>query len=155
LPTAEAHVDSEARVTAEHAGAFSPMMEIRAEYSQPAAVQGVGAAGDTTVPSGEAALPAGAGASPEAVQGHLVGEDRAPGLAASHLGSPVAQGAAGMRSADSPVGEEDGKYQLQEEKQNFAIKEHPELLHGAGITETQQLEKVFVPNVVPIRHPHS
>ncbi|NWJ01536.1 ZN839 protein, partial [Crypturellus undulatus] len=145
-----------ARISAEHPGTFSPMMEISVEYSQPAAVQGAGAAGDTAVPSDEAALPVGAGASPEPVQGHLGGEDTAHALAASHIGSSAAQSAVGMQSTDLPVGEENGKYQqLQEEKQNFGIKEHPELLHGASITEIQQLEKVFATNVVPIRHPHS
>ncbi|NXA46223.1 ZN839 protein, partial [Nothocercus julius] len=143
-----------ARISAEHPGTFSPMMEISVEYSQPVAVQG--AARDTPVPSSKAVLPAGAGASPALVQAHLVGEDTARGLAASCHGSSIAQSAVGMQSTNSPAGEEHGKYQqLQEEKQNFAIKEHPELLHSAGSTEMQQLEKVFATNAVPIRHPHS
>ncbi|NXA39400.1 ZN839 protein, partial [Eudromia elegans] len=145
-----------ARIRAEHPGTFSQMMVISEEYSQPVAVQGAGAAGDTPVLRSEAALPVEAGGSPELVQTHLVGEVTAHRLAASHLGSSVAQSAVGTQHADSPLGEESGQYQqLREENQNFAIKEHPELLHGAGLTEMQQLEKVFSTNVVPISHPHS
>ncbi|KAM8807973.1 zinc finger protein 839 [Eudromia elegans] len=159
LLTAEEHnslVDSEARIRAEHPGTFSQMMVISEEYSQPVAVQGAGAAGDTPVLRSEAALPVEAGGSPELVQTHLVGEVTAHRLAASHLGSSVAQSAVGTQHADSPLGEESGQYQqLREENQNFAIKEHHELLHGAGLTEMQQLEKVFSTNVVPISHPHS
>ncbi|NXN32387.1 ZN839 protein, partial [Nycticryphes semicollaris] len=66
----------------------------------------------------------------------------------------------GKLSTDLPTSEENGrdqKYQeVQEENPDFVVKEHPEQLHNAGMTdEMRELEKVFSTNIVPINYPHS
>nr|XP_013796224.1 PREDICTED: zinc finger protein 839 isoform X3 [Apteryx mantelli mantelli] len=163
LPIAEEHnslVDSEVRISAEHSGIFSQTMKISMEFSQPVNIQGPDIAGDTPLLNSEAVLPVEADDSPELVQAHFVRGNPAGGLSAPKLCSSVSENAMGSQSTNLPMSEENdhsGKYQkLQEENQNFAIKEHSEQLHDAGIAdEMQQLEKVFSTNVVPINHPHS
>ncbi|XP_025967111.2 zinc finger protein 839 isoform X2 [Dromaius novaehollandiae] len=163
LRTAEEHnslVDSEVRINAEHSGTFSQTVKISMEYSQPVNIQGPDIAGDTSLLNSEAVLPVRADGSPELVQAHFVRENTAGGLSAPKLCNSVSENAMGSQSTNLSMSEEsvhNGKYQkLQEENQNFAIKEHSEQLHDAGITEEmQQLEKVFSTNVVPINHPHS
>ncbi|XP_068803177.1 zinc finger protein 839 isoform X2 [Struthio camelus] len=163
LSTAKEHnslVDSEVRINAENSGTFSQTVKISMEYSQPVNIQGPDTADDTSVLSSEAVLPVEADVSPELVQAHFVRENTAGGLSAPELCNSMSENAMGSQSTDLSMGEENGhngKYQkLQEENQNFAIKEHSEQLHDAGITdEMQQLEKVFSTNVVPINHPHS
>ncbi|NWX82941.1 ZN839 protein, partial [Nothoprocta pentlandii] len=146
-------------VREEPPGTFARMLAASEERSQPLGVQGAGAAGIMSVLSGEAAPPTQAPGSPGAAQAHLASEDHeslARGLAAPHHGSSAARDAVGTQSAGAPGGEENSRYQqLQEENHNLAIKEQPEPLHGAGITEMQQLEKVFATNVVPISQAHS
>ncbi|NXA24307.1 ZN839 protein, partial [Ibidorhyncha struthersii] len=82
------------------------------------------------------------------------------GLSAPELCNSVLENAVGSQSTNLATNEENGhnqKYQkVQEENCNFAVKEHSEQLHNAGITdEMQELEKVFSANVVPINYAHS
>ncbi|NXJ05846.1 ZN839 protein, partial [Odontophorus gujanensis] len=71
--------------------------------------------------------------------------------------SPVSEHAACIQSTNLSVSEENGLSQkchtLQEEKQNFAMKGQSEQLHGAGVTETQEMEKAFSTHV-PVNYPH-
>ncbi|XP_062433393.1 zinc finger protein 839 isoform X2 [Rhea pennata] len=163
LPTAEEHnslVDSEVRINAEHSGTFSQTMKISMAYSQPVNIQGPDIAGDTSLLNSEAVLPVEADGSLELVQAHHFVRTNTSGLSAPELCSSVSENAMSSQSTSLSMIEENGhngKYQkLQDKNQNFAIKEHSEQLHDAGITdEMQQLEKVFSTNVVPINHPHS
>ncbi|XP_071413587.1 zinc finger protein 839 isoform X2 [Pithys albifrons albifrons] len=162
LPTAEEHnslAASGVSINAEHSGTFSQTVAMRIEYSQPVNIQGPGVRGDTAVVHTEVVLPAGAEGSPELVQAHFVNVNAAGGLAAPELCNSVSEHTVGSQSTDLPMGQENGhsqKYQeLQEENSNFAIKEHSEQLHNAGMTdEMQELEKVFSSNVVPINYLH-
>ncbi|KAM6444887.1 zinc finger protein 839 [Rhynochetos jubatus] len=160
LPTAEEHnslVDSGVRIDAENSGTFS--QTVRIEYSQPADIQGPDLAGDAALLHAEVVLPAEADGSPALVGAHFVSENAAGGLAAPDLGSSASENAFGSQSTKLPTGEENGldpKYQkLQDENHSFAIKEHSEPLHNAGMTdEMQELEKVFSTNIVPMNYPH-
>ncbi|NXJ65862.1 ZN839 protein, partial [Rostratula benghalensis] len=72
----------------------------------------------------------------------------------------VSENAGDTQSTDLLTSEEndrDQKYQkAQEETPDFVVKEHPEQLHNADITdEMRELEKVFSTNIVPINYPHS
>ncbi|PKU29499.1 hypothetical protein llap_20197 [Limosa lapponica baueri] len=163
LPTAEEHnslVDSGVRIDAESSGTFSQTVKMRIEYSQPINIQGPDMAGDTSLLHTEVVLPVGADGSPEVVQAHFVSENSAGGLSAPELCNSVSENAAGTQSNDLPTSEENGhdqKYQeVQEENCDFVVKEHPEQLHNADMTnEMQELEKVFSTNIVPINYPHS
>ncbi|KAM6204539.1 zinc finger protein 839 isoform 2-T2 [Sarcoramphus papa] len=163
LPTAEEHnslADSGVRIDAENSGTFSQTVKMRIEYSQTVNIQGPDMAGDASLLHTEVVLPVEADGSPESVQAHFVSENTAGGLSAPELCSSVSENAMGSQSTNLPTNEESGhnqKYQkLQEENRTFAIKEHSEQLHNAGMTdEMQELEKVFSTNIVPINYPHS
>ncbi|NWW93701.1 ZN839 protein, partial [Rhynochetos jubatus] len=132
---------------------------VRIEYSQSADIQGPDLAGDAALLHAEVVLPAEADGSPALVGAHFVSENAAGGLAAPDLGSSASENAFGSQSTKLPTGEENGldpKYQkLQDENHSFAIKEHSEPLHNAGMTdEMQELEKVFSTNIVPMNYPH-
>ncbi|NXP02308.1 ZN839 protein, partial [Thinocorus orbignyianus] len=148
------------RIDTESSGTFSQTLKMRIEYSQPINIQGPDMAGDTSLLHTAVVLPVGAGGSPEAVQVHFVGENSAGGPSAPQLCNSVLENAAGTRSTDLPTSEENGhdqKYpKAQEENPDFVVKEHPEQLHNADMTdEMQELAQVFSTNIVPINYPHS
>ncbi|XP_048163835.1 zinc finger protein 839 isoform X2 [Corvus hawaiiensis] len=163
LQTAEEHnsvADSGVRNYAENSGTFSQTVEMRIEYPQPVSIQGADLAGATSLLHTEVVLPVEAGGSAGLVQAHFVSGNAAGGLAAPELHSSMPKQAVASQSTGLPTSEENGhnpKYQeLQEENPKFAIKEHSEQLHNAGMTDDiQELEKVFSTNIVPINYPHS
>ncbi|XP_065605800.1 zinc finger protein 839 isoform X2 [Cyrtonyx montezumae] len=160
LPAEEEHnvlADSEVRINAENSGTFSQTVEMRIEYSQPVDRQGQGISADTSLLHTEIVLPVEAGGSPELAEAHLVNQNTAGGLSAPELCSPVSEHAACIQSTSLSVSEENGFSQKcqtpQEEKRNFAMKGQSEQLHGAGVTETQEMEKAFSTHV-PVNYPH-
>ncbi|OXB56881.1 hypothetical protein ASZ78_007254 [Callipepla squamata] len=160
LPAEEEHnllADSEVRISAENSGTFSQTVEMRIEYSQPVDRQGQGISADTSLLHTEVVLPEEAGSSPGLAEAHLVNQNTAGGLSAPELCSPVSEHAACAQSTSLSVSEENGlsekHHTPQEEKQNLSMKGQSEQLHGAGVTETQEMEKAFSTHV-PVNYPH-
>ncbi|KFP05635.1 hypothetical protein N300_15847, partial [Calypte anna] len=160
LQTAEHNplADSGVRIDAENSGNFSQTVKMRIEYSQPVTVQEQDMSGDASLLHTEVVLPVEAASSPQLVQAHFVSENTGGGLSNPDLCSSV--NAMGSQSTNLAMSEDNGHEQkyhkLQEEKHNFAIREHSEQLPSTDVTdEMEELEKVFPTNVVPMNYPHT